>query len=143
MKKKRIYILNGPNLAQLGSREIDVYGAVTFNDYFQQLCQRHPEVELSYFQTDEEQLLASKIANCTIYDGIILNAGAYTHTSIVLSDAIRATFCPVIEVHISNIFGREHFRRESTIASACRGSISGFGLESYHVAIEAIKTITD
>ncbi len=139
MEKYRIFIINGVNLSQLGTREINVYGSLSFEEYLQELREKHPNVEIEYYQNDDEQQLATVIANAKDYDGIILNAGAFTHTSIVLSDAIGTTSCPVIEVHISNIFGRERFRRESMISAVCLGSISGFGLNSYHIAIEAIK----
>lgn len=135
----RILILNGVNLSQLGSREINIYGQVSFDNYLEELRRLHTDSVIEYLQEDDEVKLATFIANAKDYDGIILNAGAYTHSSMVLADAVGTTSCPVIEVHISNIFGREKYRRESMLSSVCIGSISGFGLDSYHVAIEAIK----
>lgn len=137
--KYRILILNGVNLCQLGSREINIYGQVSFEEYLRELQMLHTDCVIEFKQEDEEGRLSSLIANAKDYDGIILNAGAYTHSSMVLADAVGTTSCPVIEVHISNIFGREKYRRESMLSSVCIGSISGFGLDSYHVAIEAIK----
>ena len=133
----KILIINGPNLNLLGTREPEVYGNRTFNDYFEELCKRYPQHELSYFQSNHEGVLIDKLhENGFSYDGIILNAGAYTHTSIALHDAIKGITSPVIEVHISNIHSREEFRHRSLIASACRGSIVGLGLDSYRLAIE-------
>lgn len=137
--KYSILIANGVNLGQLGSREINIYGDVSFEEYLDELKAIHPDCKFEYLQEDDETQLAKHIAKAKDYDGILLNAGAYTHTSIILADAVGATSCPVIEVHISNIFGREQYRRESMLASVCVGSISGFGLDSYHLAVEAIK----
>ncbi len=139
MEHTHILIINGVNLSQLGTREISVYGTISFEAYYADLRERHPDVTFEYFQHDHEGELAQTLANACGYDGIILNAGAYTHTSLVIADAISTTTCPVIEVHLSNIFGRERYRRDSKIASVCWGSICGFGLESYHLAVEAIK----
>ncbi len=134
----RILIVNGVNLRQLGSREVNVYGSVSFDEYLSELRGRYPSVDFEFFQADEEGVLAERIANATGYEGIVLNAGAYTHASVVLADAVRTTSCPVIEVHISNLFGREQYRRNSMLASCCAGFISGFGLDSYRLAVEAI-----
>lgn len=135
----RILILNGVNLGQLGTREIDIYGSISFEEYLNELQSKYPELEISYAQYDSEGDLASALKEGNQYHGVILNAGAYTHTSIILADAIKSIITPVIEVHISNLFGREQYRRESMVSSACIGFISGFGLDSYRLAIEAIK----
>ena len=139
MEKYRILIVNGVNLQQLGTREINLYGHLTFEEYLEELRQRHSDVDFDFFQSDDESALYTTIASAKDYAGIVLNAGAYTHTSITMADAIKATSCPVIEVHITNIFGREQYRRENMISAVCIGSISGFGLESYHLAVEAFK----
>lgn len=138
----QILIINGPNLNLLGKREPSVYGTTGFDEYFTQLQSQYPDISLSYFQSNHEGLLIDKIHETGFgYDGIILNAGAYTHTSIALHDAIKSVTTPVIEVHISNIHSREEFRHKSMIAPACTGSIIGLGLQSYRLAIEyfAIK----
>lgn len=134
----KILIVNGVNLKQLGSREINVYGSVSFDEYVSVLHKHYPSVIFDVFQSDQEGEIASMIASAKDYDGVILNAGAYTHTSVVLADAVRTTPCDVVEVHISNLFGRERFRRESMLAGCCVGLICGFGLESYRLAVEAI-----
>ena len=134
----KIIIINGPNLNLLGIREQSVYGEVSFDDFFKTLKSNFSTIELSYFQSNVEGELINKIQETGFsFDGIILNAGAYTHTSIAIADAIAAIKTPVIEVHISNIFAREKFRHESLIASKCKGSISGFGLDSYRLALES------
>ena len=133
----RILIVNGVNLGQLGTREVDIYGCVSFEEYLQQLRTEYPDVAFDYVQEDDETVLAHHIAQAKGYEGIVLNAGAYTHTSVVLADAVRATSCPVMEVHISNLFGREQYRRHNVLSSACAGFISGFGLQSYDLAVEA------
>ena len=134
----RIPIINGPNINLLGKREPSIYGAVSFEDYLQTLKARYPEVEISYYQSNVEGEMINKIHEVGFeYDGIILNAGAYTHTSIALQDALRAVTTPAIEVHISNVHQREEFRHKSLIARACRGVICGFGLDSYRLALEA------
>ncbi|MBO7647886.1 MAG: type II 3-dehydroquinate dehydratase [Bacteroidales bacterium] len=135
----RILIANGVNLGQLGTREVDIYGHLSFDEYLTGLREAYPDLHIDYIQEDDETRLAHHIAQATGYHGIVLNAGAYTHTSLVVADAVRTTSCPVVEVHISNLFGRELFRRNSMISSACRGLITGFGLDSYRLAIEAIK----
>ncbi len=131
-----ILILNGPNLNLLGRREPTVYGSQSFDDYFQSLCSEFPDVSLDYFQSNVEGELINKLHEVGFsYDGIILNAGAYTHTSIALQDAIRAITTPVVEVHISNVTQREAFRHTSMISPACSGIIIGFGMESYRLAL--------
>lgn len=135
----KIQIINGPNLNLLGKREPTVYGNSSFEVYLQQLVAKFPACEISYFQSNIEGELINKIHEVGFdFDAIIINAGAYTHTSIALADAIRAVTTPVIEVHISNIHSREAFRHVSMIAPACKGAILGFGLDSYRLAIEAI-----
>ena len=134
----KILIMNGPNIKLLGKREPSIYGARSFEDYFAELKTRYPEVELTYYQSNVEGFLIDKMHEVGFsYDGIILNAGAYTHTSIALQDAIRSIQSPVIEVHISNVHQREEFRHKSMISSACKGVICGFGLDSYRLALEA------
>lgn len=136
---KRIQIINGPNLNMLGKREPTVYGTQTFETYFSELKTLFPEVELEYFQSNTEGILIDKIQETGFtYDGIILNGGAYTHTSIAIADAIRSITVPVVEVHISNVFQREDYRHHSFLSEACKGCIVGFGLDSYRLAIEAI-----
>ena len=134
-----IHIINGPNLNLLGKREPDVYGNQTFEDYFEKLKKEFNEVNLTYYQSNVEgELINNLQQNGFSTDGIILNAGGYTHTSIAIADAIAAIKTPVVEVHISNIFAREEYRHQSMIAGKCVGSISGFGLYSYSLAIAAI-----
>ncbi len=136
---KKIQIINGPNLNLLGRREPGVYGAAPFDDCLASLRRRHPEVQIDYFQSNIEGELIDCIHRVGFdYDGIILNAGAYTHTSIALQDAIRAVPAPVVEVHISNVHAREAFRHVSMIASACRGVVCGFGMDSYRLALEGL-----
>lgn len=135
----RIQIINGPNINLLGKREPSIYGNVSFEDYLVDLRKRYPEVEIDYFQSNIEGEMIDKIQQVGFdVDGIILNAGAYTHTSIALQDAIRAVTAPVVEVHISNVHTREEFRHKSMISCACRGVILGFGLNSYRLALEAL-----
>ena len=135
----RIQIINGPNINLLGKREPSIYGSVTFEDYLVDLRKRYVDVEIGYFQSNIEGEMIDCIQRVGFdVDGIILNAGAYTHTSIAISDAIRAINVPVIEVHISNIHAREAYRHTSMIAAACKGSIAGFGMDSYRLAIEAL-----
>jgi 3-dehydroquinate dehydratase II len=134
----KIIIINGPNLNLLGSRETGVYGNQTFEDYFSSLKSKYPNVDLSYYQSNVEGELINKLHEArTGFEGILLNAGGYTHTSVAIRDAIASINVPVIEVHISNIFAREEFRHTSLIAPKCKGSISGFGLDSYRLAIES------
>jgi len=132
----KIMIINGPNLNLLGKREPDVYGNTSFEMYFAGLQKSFADCELSYFQSNNEGAIIDKIHETGFsYDGIVLNAGAYTHTSIAIHDAIKAVTTPVIEVHISNIHTREEFRHKSIIAAACKGSVVGLGLASYELAI--------
>lgn len=136
---KKIQIINGPNLNLLGRREPGVYGARSFDDCLAGLRRRYPGVQIDYFQSNIEGELINRIHEVGFdYDGIILNAGAYTHTSIALQDAIRAVPAPVVEVHISNVHAREVFRHVSMIAAACRGVVCGFGLDSYRLALEGL-----
>jgi 3-dehydroquinate dehydratase-2 len=135
----KIQIINGPNINLLGKREPGIYGSESFDDYLLRLKQLYPQVEIAYFQSNHEGDLIDKLHEVGFdYDGIILNAGAYTHTSIALQDAIRAIKAPVIEVHISNVHAREEFRHKSMISCACKGVILGFGLNSYRLAMEAL-----
>ncbi len=136
----KIEIINGPNINLLGKREPSIYGSVTFEDYLSELRNRFPDVEIDYFQSNVEGELIDRIQQVGFdADGIILNAGAYTHTSIALQDAIRSVTSPVVEVHISNVHAREEFRHRSMISCACKGVILGFGLDSYRLALEALK----
>ena len=135
-----IQIINGPNLNLLGVREPDVYGSTSFDDFLPRLRACFPDVQIDYFQSNIEGELINKLQAVGFQrDGIVLNAGAYTHTSIALADCIRAISAPVVEVHISNVHQREAFRHQSMIAAACRGVICGFGLDSYRLAIESFK----
>ena len=136
----RIQIINGPNINLLGKREPSIYGSVTFEDYLTGLRETYKDIEINYFQSNIKGEMIDCIQQTGFEaDGIILNAGAYTHTSIALQDAIRSVTAPVIEVHISNVHSREAFRHVSMIACACRGVICGFGLDSYRLALEALK----
>ena len=135
----KFLIVNGPNLNLLGRREPGIYGQTSFDDFLPQLRQRYPDIEIDYFQSNIEGVLIDKMQEVGFdFDGIVLNAGAYTHTSVALHDCIRSIKTPVIEVHISNVHQREEFRHKSMISSACRGVICGFGLDSYRLAIEAL-----
>lgn len=135
----KILIVNGPNLNLLGRREPGIYGATSFDDFLPRLRERYPQVEIDYYQSNVEGFLIDKLQEAGFTaDGIVLNAGAYTHTSVALHDCIRSLKAPVIEVHISNVHQREEFRHHSMISSACRGVICGFGLDSYRLAIEAL-----
>ena len=134
-----IQIINGPNINLLGKREPTIYGSESFDSYFDKLKKMYPEVTFSYYQSNVEGELINKIQEVGFTcDGIILNAGAYTHTSIALQDALRAVTAPTIEVHISNVHKREEFRHKSMISCACMGVICGFGLNSYRLAVEAL-----
>jgi len=131
-------IINGPNLNLLGKREPEIYGNQTFEDYMEKLRQKFPEISLEYFQSNIEGELIDKIQEVGFsYDGIILNAAAYTHTSVGIGDAVKAVETPAIEVHISNTFAREEFRHQSYISPAAKGVILGFGLQSYDLAIQS------
>lgn len=135
-----ILIINGPNLNLLGKREKTIYGENSFESYLSFLRNKYPEHKIIYFQSNIEGELIDTLHQYGFgdADGIVLNAGAYTHTSIAISDAIRAINVPVIEVHISNVHAREPYRHISMIAAACKGSIAGFGMDSYRLAIEAL-----
>ena len=138
-KDMQILILNGPNLNLLGVREPGIYGNSSFEDYLEKLRKQYKDITIDYFQSNVEGEMIDKMQEVGFsYDGIVLNAGAYTHTSVALHDCIRALKTPVIEVHISNVHAREEFRHHSMISSACKGVICGFGLDSYRLAIEAI-----
>jgi 3-dehydroquinate dehydratase-2 len=133
---KKILILNGPNLNLLGKREPGVYGNQSFEDYFQALKNTFPDTELHYFQSNHEGALIDKIHEIGFsFDGIVINAGGYTHTSIALADALSAVTTPAVEVHISNIHARESFRHHSYLTSRCKGMICGLGLKGYELAV--------
>jgi 3-dehydroquinate dehydratase II len=135
----KLIIINGPNLNLLGIREKNIYGEQPFEEFISSLRLSYPEHTIEYYQSNVEGEIIDKLHETGFsYDGIILNAGGYTHTSVSIADAIAAIATPVIEVHISNIFSREDYRRISLIAPVCKGSISGFGLTSYHLAVEGI-----
>lgn len=137
-----ITIINGPNLNLLGRREPEKYGSSSFEDYLDLLRNRYPEITFSYFQSNVEGEIINEIHKSGFSaDGIILNAGGYTHTSVAISDAIASVTAPVIEVHITNIAAREEFRHTSLISRSCSGSIMGFGLDSYRLAVEAVIEI--
>jgi len=133
----KIQIINGPNLNLLGKREPTVYGNVGFEEHFGLLSNKFPDIELDYFQSNVEGELINKLHEIGFsYDGIILNAGGYTHTSVAIADAIAAIQTPVIEVHISNIYARESYRHVSLTGKNCKGVLTGFGLDGYRLAIE-------
>ncbi|MBP5425674.1 MAG: type II 3-dehydroquinate dehydratase [Prevotella sp.] len=137
----KIQIINGPNLNLLGQREPGIYGSESFDAYLEQLRAKYPDVTIDYYQSNVEGELINKMQQAGFFepcDGIVLNAGAYTHTSVALHDCIRSLRCPVIEVHISNVHQREPFRHHSFLSAACKGVICGFGLDSYRLAIEAL-----
>ena len=138
----KIQIINGPNLNLLGQREPGIYGQQSFENYLPQLRAKYPDVQIDYYQSNVEGELINKMQETGFfggYDGIVLNAGAYTHTSVALQDCIRSLKCPVIEVHISNVHQREEFRHHSFISCACLGVIRGVGLDSDRLALEALK----
>jgi 3-dehydroquinate dehydratase-2 len=137
----KIQIINGPNLNLLGQREPGIYGSETMEACLSELRTKYPDVTIDYYQSNVEGELINKMQEVGFFqpcDGIVLNAGAYTHTSVALHDCIRSLRCPVIEVHISNVHQREEFRHRSMISAACKGVICGFGLDSYRLAIEAL-----
>jgi len=135
---KKIMIINGPNLNLLGVREKNIYGSQDFPSFFEELRQRYLTVDLSYFQSNHEGELIDKLHEIGFsYDGVVLNAGAYTHTSVAIGDAIAGITTPVVEVHISNVHKREAFRHHSYLASNCVGVICGFGLNSYKLGIDS------
>jgi 3-dehydroquinate dehydratase-2 len=134
----KILIVNGPNINLLGKREIEIYGSETFESYLQQLQAKYPNYSIHYFQSNIEGELINKLQEVGFtYDGIILNAAAYTHTSIGIGDAVKAITTPVVEVHISNTFSRETFRHQSYISPNAKGVIIGFGLKSYELALQS------
>ncbi|MDX2443692.1 MAG: type II 3-dehydroquinate dehydratase [Bacteroidales bacterium] len=138
----KIQIINGPNLNLLGTREPQKYGSVTFEEYLPVLKEHYGEISIEYFQSNIEGMIIDKLQEIGFsYDGIVINAGGYTHTSISIADALRSVNAPAVEVHISNILAREEYRHISFIANACQGSIMGFGLDSYRLAIEALRVI--
>jgi len=133
----KIQIINGPNLNLLGTREPNIYGYQTFDDFFDDLVTKYPDIDLNYFQSNSEGELIDRIQEISFaYNGIIINPGAYAHTSIALADAIRAVQCPVLEVHISNIYKRETYRHHSYLSAHVVGVISGLGLEGYQLALD-------
>ena len=134
----KLAIINGPNLNLLGQREKDIYGQLSFDDFLNSLKTQFKNIEFTYYQSNIEGELINKLQQFGFsYDGIILNAGAYTHTSIAIADAVAAITTPVIEAHISNIFAREDYRHTSYLGAKCKGSISGFGLQSYELAVKS------
>ncbi|MEO6838450.1 MAG: type II 3-dehydroquinate dehydratase [Ginsengibacter sp.] len=139
----KIAIINGPNLNLVGTREPGIYGSETFEDYFKKIRKEYENIDFDYFQSNVEGEIINKIqSSAKNMNGIILNAGAYTHTSIAIGDAIAAIKIPVVEVHISNVEAREEFRKFSHISAKCAGTISGFGLKSYLLAVESfVKNI--
>ncbi len=140
----RILVINGPNLNLLGKREPDKYGSMTLEELFLSLEKSFTEIDLTHYQSNVEGELINKIQSADgTYDGVVLNAGGYTHTSFAIRDAISSVQVPVIEVHMTNIAAREEFRQQSLIAGVCMGSIAGFGSNSYHLAINAFRTYLD
>ena len=138
-KPLRIEILNGPNLNLLGLREPHLYGNATFASCYDRLCRKFPQLQLTHFQSNIEGELISRLHQAMhTADGVVLNAGGYTHTSVAIADAVKAIGIPVIEVHITNIYAREEIRKHSLLAEACRGSICGLGTDGYRLAIEAL-----
>ena len=136
----KILILNGPNLNLQGKRDTDIYGTLTFDEYLERLRARFSQDEIELVQSNVEgELINALHASVGVYDGVVMNAGGYTHTSVAIRDAIAAISTPVVEVHISSILAREEFRHVSMLAPVCRGSIMGFGLDSYRLGIEALK----
>lgn len=132
----KICIINGPNLNLTGTREKDIYGNEGFQDFIPKLMTEFPEVEIRYFQSNIEGIIIDEIQECGLeFDGIILNAGGYTHTSVAIGDAVKAIEVPVIEVHMSNVWARESFRHQSFISAGARGVIAGFGFDSYRLAV--------
>ena len=134
----KIIIINGPNLNLLGKREPEIYGSDSFEDYFKTLKDKYPKVDLAYFQSNIEGEIIDKLHEVGFdYDGVILNAAAYTHTSVGIGDAVKGIETPVVEIHISNVHSRENFRHTSYIAANAKGVIFGFGLKGYNLAIES------
>lgn len=140
----KINIINGPNLNLLGKREPEIYGTETFVDFFERLYKQYPQLDLNYFQTNSEGAIIDKLHDFGFSaDGIILNAGAYSHTSLAIADAIKSISSPVVEVHISNVFSREAVRHHSHLSANCAGVIVGCGLDGYRLAIEYFLMRTD
>lgn len=140
----KIQIINGPNLNLLGTREPGIYGNKAFTEFLECLRKSFPDIEIDYFQSNVEGEIINKIQETGFsYDGIILNAGGYTHTSVAIRDSIKAIQAPVVEVHISNIHAREEFRHQSMISAVCMGVIAGFGLDSYRLAAQALLKETN
>ena len=138
----KILIINGPNLNLLGERETEIYGTISFEDYLDMLRSQFPALDIDYYQSNVEGEIINRLQDANLeVNGILLNAGGYTHTSIAIADAIKAIDTPVIEVHISNIFSREDFRHRSYIAPNCIGSVIGFGLDSYYLAVTYFQKI--
>ena len=136
----KVIIINGPNLNLLGKREKSIYGDISFDEYFSQLVEEFPDLELEYFQSNVEGELINKLQEVGFsYDYILLNAGGYTHTSVALADCIKAIDTPVTEVHISNIYAREDFRKKSLLSENCKAVICGLGLDSYKAALLTLK----
>ena len=134
----KIQIINGPNLNLLGKREPGIYGSEGFESFFETLKSTFPEVELSYYQSNVEGEIINKLHEIGFsFDGVVMNAGAYTHTSVAIADAIAGIKTPVVEVHISNVYSREQFRHHSMMAKNCKGIITGFGLKSYELAVRS------
>lgn len=136
MSSKKIIIINGPNLNLLGQRQPEIYGNVSFEDFLTNLQHEFPEIKIDYIQSNDEGELVTKIQNCAQYDGMIINAAAYSHTSIAIADSLAFLKIPIIEVHISNIFARESFRHHSYISAHCKAVICGLGLNGYRVALQ-------
>jgi len=135
----KIQIINGPNLNLLGVREKSIYGDTGFETYLASLRERYANIDVEYYQSNVEGEIINKLHEIGFkYDGVVLNAGAYTHTSVAIADAIAAVNSPVVEVHISNVYKREEFRHTSLLAANCKGVITGFGMDSYRLAIEAL-----
>jgi len=140
----KIQIINGPNLNLLGKREKEIYGEVDFEKFLKLLKDHFEDVEIDYYQSNIEGEIINRIHDVGFeYDGIVLNAGGYTHTSVAIADAIASVKSPVVEVHISNVFAREEYRHVSLIGAKCMGSISGFGLDSYRLAIESLRVLQE
>ena len=134
----KLIIINGPNLNLLGKREPEIYGSKTFEEFFSELQLKYNDVELSYFQSNSEGKIIDKLHEVGFsFDGVVINAGAYTHTSVAIADAISGITTPVVEVHISNVHNREAFRHKSYLSPVCKGVILGFGLKSYELGIES------
>lgn len=138
MVMSKILVLNGPNLNLIGNREPNIYGSETFQNYFEVLKKEYRSISFEYRQSNHEGEIIDILQTSNDFDGIILNAGGYTHTSVAIRDAIASIDIPVIEVHISNIYARETFRHQSLISAVCKGVIAGFGLNSYKLAVEAL-----